>query len=414
MRFALAVVALFASATLGAAGDDVIYIKAGRIITMSGAEIEGGAILIRAGRIEAVGKEKDIEAPWDAKVLDASKKVVMPGWIEAHSWRGTDRANEQVQSVPFVSTFDSINPVEPYFEDALRQGITSIFVLPGNATMIGGQGCVVRPVGVTTEQMTVVQNHALKISLLPRGGTSRMAHVAALRRELDEMQQYLKDLEEKKAEVPTGTGAKGQPPEIDLKKETMSRLLSGKLPAFVYCPGPADVMKAIEISKKYKFRAKLVIGRDCWRAADLIAKEKLDVVLPPDMVFWEQDDETHKDVLRVLPAIFHKAGVKFAFQTDGASLGTSYHWYQCAAAVKHGLPRDAALRASTLSAAEILDMADRFGSIEKGKAGNLTILTGDPIDTQTWVDQVLIDGVVVYERDKDEKLKRILDMKVGK
>ena len=413
MRGAAVLLALVVSTTLGAK-DDVVVVKAGRIITVSGAEIEGGAILIRGGRIEAVGQEKDIQVPWDAKVIDASKKTVMPGWIEAHTFRGVDRPNENMPSVPFVSTFDSINPVDPYFEDALRQGVTSLFVLPGNQTMIGGQGCVLRPVGLTTEAMTVVKNHALKVSLAPRQGLSRMAHVAALRRELDEMVQYLKDLAEKKAEVPTGTGSKDGAPEMDVKKETMARFLEGKLTAFVYCPGPQDVLKAIELSKQYKFRMKLVVGRDCWKAADAIAKEKLDVVLPADMAYWETDAEKHQEVLRVAPALFHKAGVKFAFQTDASSLGTNYHWYQAAVAVKHGVPREVAIRASTLHAAEILDLADRFGSIEKGKLANLVVLTGDPLDAMTWVDQVLVEGAIVYEREKDEKLKRVLETKPGK
>ncbi len=395
--------------------DDVVVVKAGRIVTVSGPDIEGGAILIKGGKIEAVGKEKEIEIPWDAKVLDASKMVVMPGWIEAHTSRGVDRPNEQVQSVPFVSTFDSINPVDPYFEDALRQGVTSLFVLPGHQTMIGGQGCVLRPHGLTTEQMTVVKNHALKLSLQPRGGMSRMAHLAAIRREFDEMLQYLQDLEEKKREVPTAAGGQKQPPpEMDIKKETMARFLGGKLTGYVYCPEPADVLKAIELSKKYKFRMKLVVGRECWKAADAIAKEKLEVVLPAEMVYWETDEEKHQEILRVLPAIFHKAGVKFAMQTDSSSLGTSYQWYQAATAVKHGVPRDVAIKSGTLHAAEVLDLADRFGSIEKGKLANLVVLTGDPLDAQTWVDRVILEGAVVYEREKDEKLERVMELKAGK
>lgn len=388
--------------------DDVVAVKAGRIITVSGEEIVGGVILVRNGKIEAVGK--DLEIPWDAKVIDASKRVVMPGFIEAHSFRGVDSANENIPSVPFVTTFDSIAPANPYFEDSLRQGITSIFVAPGNWTMIGGQGCVIAPVGITAEKMTVAKNHAIKISLLPQQGMSRMAHLAALRKELDDMVEYLRDYDERK-QVKVGAGQNEKPPEIDVKREVMARLLQGKTPAFVYCPTAADVLKAIELSKQYKFKMKLVLGRDTWKAAGDIAKEKLEVVLPPDMIFWETDEEKHEEVLRVLPVLFHKAGVSFAFQTDNGSLGTSYLWYQAAAAVKYGLPRAEAIKAATATAARVLDLGERFGSIEKGRDANLLVLTGDPLDAQTWVDQVLVEGRVVYEREKDEKLKRILELK---
>lgn len=381
-------------------------IKCGKIITVSGEEIDNGIILISGGKIEAVGK--DLEIPWDAKVIDASNKVVMPGWIEAHSFRGTDRPNENLPSVPYVSVWDSINPVDPYFEDCLRQGITTVYVTPGNQTMIGGQGVVVRTSGTTVEEMTVVKNLAMKISLEPRRGLSRMAHVAALRRELDDILQYIADLKEKR-EVKTSTD-KTKPEEIELefKREAMVALLEGKMWAHVYCPDAASVLKAIELSRQYKFKMKLVLGWDAWKAADEIAKEKLEIVLDPTITYWDTDEERHEEVLRVAPAAFSKAGVKFSFQTDGGSFGTSYLWYQAATAVKYGLPRAEAIKAATLYAAQFLGMGDRLGSIEKGKDANLVILTGDPLDSMSWVDSVVIEGNVVYERSKDEKLKRVL------
>ncbi len=407
MRAVFAALVLAASFGANSPKDDLLVIKAGRIITVSGEEIVDGVILVREGKIEAVGK--GIEVPWDAKVLDVSKLVVAPGFIETHTSRGVDRANENVPSVPFVSTFDSVNPLDPYFEDSLRQGITTMFVAPGNGTMIGGQGCVLKPVGSITEAMTLVKNHALKLSLDPRPGMSRMAHLAALRRELDDVLDYLKEHEEKKREVPVAAGATAGPaPEMEIKREVMAKFLQGKLAAFVYCPTASDVLRAIELSKKYKFRMKLVLGRDTWKAADDIAKEKLEVILPADMIFWETDEEKHEEVLRVMPAIFSKAGVKYSFQTDMSSSGSGYLWYQAAAAVRHGLPRADAIRAATRTPAEILGIDARVGSIEKGKDANLVVLTGDPLDARTWVDQVLVEGKVVYERSKDAKLKKIL------
>ena len=406
MRIGLAILIL-ATAFPAPAKDDVLVVKAGRIITVSGNEITDGVIIIREGKIEAVGK--GLEIPWDAKVLDASKQVVAPGFVETHTSRGVDRANENVPSVPFVSTFDSVNPLDPYFEDALRQGITTMFVAPGNGTMIGGQGCVMKPVGTITESMTLLKNHALKLSLDARPGMSRMAHLAALRRELDDVVDYLKNHEEKRREVPVSAGGASTPaPEMEIKREVMAKFLQGKLAAFVYCPTAADVLRAIELSKKYKFRMKLVLGRDTWKAAPDIAREKLEVILPPDMIFWETDEEKHEEVLRVLPAIFAKAGVTFAFQTESSGTGSGYLWYQAAAAVRHGLPRADAIRAATRTPAQILGIDARVGSIEKGKDANLLVLTGDPLDARTWVDQVLVEGKTVYERSKDAKLKKIL------
>jgi imidazolonepropionase-like amidohydrolase len=386
--------AALAVLSLGAGPDDsAIAIKGARVIPVAGPELEGATILIRGGKIEAIGK--DLEVPWDARVIDGTKKVVVPGFVEAHTVRGTDRPNERLASVPFVSTFDSINPVDPFFEDALRQGITTLCVMPGNDTMIGGQGCIVRPVGVTTESMMIVKNVALKISLRPRPGVSRMAHLAALRKELNEAAEQLKE-------------KKGEP---DPRHETMSRLLKGLLPAFVYCPTASDVHRAIDLSDTYKFKMKLVLGRDGWKAAAEIAKKGLEVVLDPELEYWETDEERHEEVRRFGGDAPAKAGVKLALQTDGLPYGTGYLWYQAATAVKNGLSRAEALRAVTLGPAEILGLGSRIGSIEKGKDANLSVLTGDPLDAQTWVDVVLVDGKVVYERSKDEKLKRVLEVK---
>jgi imidazolonepropionase-like amidohydrolase len=387
-------VALLAALLIGASPDDtVVAIKGARVIPVIGAEIEIATIVVRGGKIEAVGK--DVEVPWDAKVIDGAKKVVIPGYVEAHTARGTDRPNERLASVPFVSTFDSINPVDAYYEDALRQGITTICVMPGNDTMIGGQGCAVRPSGVTTESMMVAKNIAMKISLRPRPGVSRMAHLAALRKELNEAVELIK---EKKADA-------------DPRKEPMSRLLKGLLPAYVYCPTASDVHRAAELAETYKFKAKLVLGRDGWKAAAEIAKRGYDVILDPELEYWETDEEKHEEVRRFGAGPIAKAGVKFSFQTDAMPYGTSYLWYQAATAVKNGLSRGEALRAATLAPAEILGLGSRIGSIEKGKDANLVVLTGDPLDAQSWVETVLIEGKVVYERSKDEKLKRVLEVK---
>lgn len=379
--------------------DGVVAVKGARLITVSGKDIENGTVLIRDGKIEAIGKE--VKVPFDAKVIDASKRVVMPGLVEAHTYRGVDRPNERMASVPFVSTFDSINPYDLYFEDALRQGITTLLVLPGNDTMIGGRGCIVRPVGATTEQMIVAKDVALKISLKPKRGTSRMAHLAALRKELDAVKEWIAEQGKKKA------GKSESKP--DPKREPLVRLLKGELPAFVYCPSASDVNRAVDLAARYKFRMKLVLGKDGWKAAALITGKKLQVVLSPRLAYWETDPRSHREVRRFGAGPFAKAKLPFALQTDTLPYGSSYLWYQAATAVKYGVSRSQALRAATLWPAEFLGLGHRLGSLQKGKDANLLILTGDPLDAQTWVDRVLIEGRIVYERSKDKRLRRALE-----
>ena len=148
-----------------------IAIKGGRIISVAQPPIDGGVILIREGRIQAIGK--DIAIPSDYKVLDATGKVIMPGFIEAHSSRGMDQANERNNNVPFLSVMDAIDPGQEYFEDCRRNGVTTIAVAPGEETMIGGQAAIIKTAGAIVDQMVVKRNAGVKISLKPSTGRSR-------------------------------------------------------------------------------------------------------------------------------------------------------------------------------------------------------------------------------------------------
>ena len=382
-----------------------LAVEAGRIITIAGKDIKNGVILIEDGTIKAVGT--DVEIPWDAFVIQAKDQVLMPGFVMAHTSSGLDRANENMPEVPFISTFDSIDPINNFFEDSLRDGVVAMLVLPGNNTLLGGTGTIVKPYGRTVEAMLIKRYTGLKISLLPSPNTSRMGHMQRFRRYMSELKEYLEDYEQRKADAKEDK--KPFDEEIDITKQSMVDLLNKKLTAFIYCNRAAYVPKAIEIHKTHNLNTVLVLGPDCYKAAGLIAKSKLPVVLAPQLIIWETNEQTNEEEMKVIPIIFHRAGVKFAFQTDTSQYGRRYLWYQAATAVKHGMKREEALKSITLYPAQFIGVGDRLGSIETGKEATLLFLTGDPLDAQTWVDQVMIAGEIVYERAKDERLKKLLE-----
>jgi imidazolonepropionase-like amidohydrolase len=382
-----------------------IAIQAGKIIKIAGADIQDGIILIEDGIIKAVGT--DIEIPWDASVIEAKDKVVMPGFMLAHTSDGLDRENENLPEVPFLSTIDSIDPLAPFFEDSLRDGVVAMLVLPGNNTLLGGTGTVVRPHGRTVEAMLIKPYTGLKISLRPARNTSRMGHMQRFRRYMDDLKDYLEEYEQRKTDAEEEKKTFDE--EIDPRKQSMLDLTNKKLTAFIYCDRAADVPKAIEIQKTRKLNTILVLSPDCYKAVDLIAQSKLPVILDPQLIVWETNEETNEEEMKIIPMIFHKAGVKFAFQTDTSQYGRRYLWYQAATAVKHGMKRTEALKSITLYPAQFIGVDDRLGSVEAGKEATLIFLTGDPFDAQTWVDQVMIAGEIVYERAKDERLKKLLE-----
>ncbi|MHC4439270.1 MAG: amidohydrolase family protein, partial [Planctomycetota bacterium] len=201
ITFAYILLIVFIASSIAYAGPvrKKLAVEASRIITIAGKDIKNGVILIEDGTIKAVGE--DVEVPWDAFVIEAKNQVVMPGFVMAHTSSGLDRANENMPEVPFISTFDSIDPISTFFEDSLRDGVIAMLVLPGNNTLLGGTGTIVKPYGLTVESMLVKRYTGLKISLLPSRNTSRMGHMQRFRRYMSELKEYLEDYEQRKADA---------------------------------------------------------------------------------------------------------------------------------------------------------------------------------------------------------------------
>lgn len=438
----------------GAWAEEVLAIKGGKILPVSGPPVEGGVVVIRNGKIEAIGK--DVPIPSEARVLDATGKVVMPGLIEVHSSRGMDQTNENNPLVPFLSVVDAIDPSQDYFEECRRQGITAAAIVPGNNTIFGGQAAIVRTAGQFLNEMLLKRDIGMKISLRPTGDRNRMGQVAAIRRELDAAREAMTERSRTSQAQPQPTpDAKGgngsgpgpsadsddedtqqrrprpgggdQPgpetnPDAALVRAALAKLLKGDQLAFIYCELPMDVPQAIRLVREYKLRGVLVLAPACHRAVKQVAAAGLPVILEPTLVLWESDPRTGEEKQIVLPKLYRDAGVPVTFtvtptQPAGAGrgsgsqppiLGTNFLWFQAATALKYGTPYDEALRSITLRPAEVLGIADSRGSLEPGKAADVVILSGDPLKLDTWVETTIIDGRVVYERQNDRKIKALL------
>ncbi len=402
----LLALALYSGQKASAQQSNVLAIRAARVIPISGPEIANGIVLVRDGKIVAVGA--NVAIPEGAKVLETP--VVMPGLVEAHGARGMDAPNENVSITPFVTTADGLDPVSIAFEDAIRDGVTTLQILPGNATVVGGTGIIIRPVGVTVESMVVRRPSGMKLSLLASGGRNKVAQIQDLRRAFDDYSAYVEQLADRRADQKK----KGEPEEeFDPRQTAMRDLVEGRMKAFLYCPADADVVRAIDLIDKLKLNAVLVLGAECWKSAPLIAKRKLSVVLDSQMLVWETEPDTNREIRHRIPTYFQKAGVKYALQTQAGTFAARSFWYQAATAVSYGIAPAEALRAITLSPAEILGISDRVGSLEVGKDANLVLLSGDPLASATWVETVIVEGKTLYERKNDARLRKLLTGKDG-
>ena len=401
----------------GAAGaQDVGAVKAGRVITMAGPDLENATVLIENGRIKAIGK--DLEVPWNARVIEAADKTVMPTWVLAHQSGGLyGGGTENLQNVPYLTVSDAIDPSAEFFEDALRNGVGTIHVLPPHRTLIGGQGMVLRPYGRTVADMTVQTRSVLKLSLLGAQGTSRTGQIQRLRRAIEEVQEYVKDFERRKQEFAKEQAAGAQPAdktfedEFDKTKKPVAELLGGKRLAHLYVPGAAELPEALRLTTQYSFETVLVLGARCHKSAALLKNLKHPVVLDAQVELRETDPDTDVDTVVCLAAVLGKLGVPFAMSLDDQGRGSApgrYPWWQMGVAMRHGLERKTALEAFTTVPARLLELQDQVGTLEVGKVANLQILTGDPLKPTTWVEKVVLDGQLVYEREKDPRLEHLL------
>jgi imidazolonepropionase-like amidohydrolase len=422
-----------------AQGNGKLVIEAGRIVTQAGPDIEDGRIVIQGGRITAVGKADEVEKPWDATVIGGKTLVAFPGFVEAHTSQGMDRANENIDVAPFLDIRDSVDPVAYFFEDCLRYGVTTVNVQQGANCVVGGRGMIVRPVGMTIEEMAVRPLYGLKLSLRPKSGKSRATQMQAMRFAFDDLKLYLEGLVEKErdergfakrealfqgreleAEAAEGRAMGGNAWKVegleliprgalDERYAPLLELLEGRYTAFWHCGDPLDVVHALEVARANGILARsvLVIEEDCWKAADRMAEAGVPVILEGALTDVQRDAITGEEVETFVPAVLQSKGIRFALSSEDPN--TRAPAYQAALAVAHGLERSAALDAVTRVPAEILGLGNELGSIEKGKLGNVLLYSGDPLSVTAWVEHVVIEGKLVYERAKDVRTKHLLE-----
>ena len=405
----LAAVALLAA--VPATCQDLVAVKAGTLLPITGPAITDGVVLMQNGRITKVAKASEVEIPWAAKVIDASGKVVLPTWVVAHSQAGQRGFNENMQNVPWLTVGDAIDPAAIYFEDCLRNGVGTIHVMPGNQTLMAGFGMVVRPFGRTVEDMAVASNTGIKMSLLAQGG-GRLQQIRKLRRALTDVREYLADFDRRKAEFDKEKAAgaiaadKTWTEEIDRTKKGAVDLIQKKVKGWLYVPSFAEVDEALRLAQELDLQ--ILLGNNIDEAIPLIAKFGKPVVLDDTLEYFETDEETQKETKYCTAKMLADAGVPFVL-TLGQTAPSSSPWWQLGTCVRNGVDRQVALEALTTGPAKLLGLQDQVGSLSEGKLGNLQVLSGDPLLATSWVETVVLEGQIVYERQKDPRLQYLFE-----
>jgi len=388
--------------------DGVVAISGGRIVPITGDDIERGTVLIENGKIAAVGAK--VAIPDGARVVDATGTWVLPGFIEAHGhvgvseeaegWAGQD-TNEMTEPVTaHVRAIDAINPADMGFRDAISGGVLAVNVNPGSGNPIGGQTVALKCWGRTVDQMALRQPSGMKSALgenpkrvygeQKKTPSTRLGTAAVIRGALVDAANYLRRIEAEQAKPE----AERKPVDRDLKLEALGKVLRREIPWRQHCHRADDIATAIRIADEFGYDLVIDHGTEAHLLADLLAARDIPVVIGPLLTSRSKVELRNRSLAN--PGRLAKAGVTIAITTDHPVVPINFLVHQASLAVKDGLDRETALRALTINPARIAGIDDRLGSIEPGKDADLVLWSGDPLDVLSRAELAFLDGVEVY------------------
>ena len=424
----LAALALSPTSTLAQDGP-VVAIRGGTVLTMVGPPIERGTVLIRGGKIAAVGS--DVSVPAGATIVDATGKYVMPGLVDAMTYFGIDAQDLAETSDPITPELRTIAAYDPTGEgfaggagplrarELLVGGVTTQYVGPGDATIVSGQGAVVKTAGANPDAIVLREPAGMEISLglgptktfRPRNRTpnTHPAVISLLRQALVRAQEYDQARRAYDAK-PEAERARTPAPKYEAGMDALVQLLRRRMPARIQANTVTDIRGALRLAEEFGFDVVINGGAQAYQVKSELAAKKIPVVLGPishpfisgeeipDLKEYPAPDERNAGWLVA-------AGVPVSIASYSRGLGNlasgvAGKWLLIDAGIAegYGMPQAEILRALTINPARVLGVADRVGSLEAGKDADVIVLDGPPLSMKTWVERVYVGGELVHTR----------------
>lgn len=406
----LLVAASLLAFSAGAVASD-IAVRGERIYPVSGAPIDNGVVIIRDGKIAAVGRAADVPVPDGLTVIDAA--VVTPGLVDAHTVVGLagylnqphdqDQIERSEAIQPELRAIDAYNTREALIGWLRGFGVTTIHTGHGPGEIISGQTLIAKTTGDTIAEAVFVPAAMVAATLgegaLVPGDTGRLSPgsrskaAAMLRTELLGAQTYL----DKQAAADADDDK--EPPALDLRKEALAEVLNGNKPLLVTVHRHNDILTALRIASEFGIRLVLDGAAESYLVLDEIKAAGVPVIVHPSMARagGERENLSFTTAGKLM-----NAGIPVAFQSGFESYvpKTRVVLFEAAQTLPHGVSFDQALAAVTIEAARILGIADRVGSIEPGKDGDLALYDGDPFEYTSHAIGTIIEGVQVSDTVK--------------
>jgi imidazolonepropionase-like amidohydrolase len=403
----------------------LVAITNATILTASHGTIERGTIVIRDGKIAAVGA--DVRVPAGAQVIDGTGKFVTPGIIDAHSHSASEAINEGTQSIT----------AEVRIEDVLRQdainlyralagGVTTINVLHGSANTIGGQNAVLKlrwglpvdslrfaaaPPGIKFALGENVRqsNRTFAPGQPRRYPTTRMGVEALLRDAFSRAQAYRREWQAHEAARKARRRGEPEPvpPRRDLELDALVEVLEGTRLVHCHSYRADEILMMLRVAKDFGFRvASFQHVLEGYKVADELAAAGSGASTFADN--WAYKWEAY-DAIPHNAALMAERGVRVSINSDSDE--RARRLYQEAAKAMHygGASEEEALRMITLNAAWQLGVDDRVGSIDVGKDADIAIFNGHPFAPASRVEMTLVDGRVFFDRRTAPTLEHIME-----
>jgi imidazolonepropionase-like amidohydrolase len=404
---ALAMVAVLA---IGQEKDSEAEVRAyvgARIIPVTAPEIPDGVMIVKGGIITAVGTREEVAIPAEAEVLNVKGKVLFPGLICTHSHIGKVQGGDSSSPIqPEVRVLDSIDVLDSTFEKARAGGITMVNIMPGSGHLLSGQTSYLKLRNGNTVEDLAVRNEdgsmagGIKMangtnSIKGAGGFpgTRGKSAALVREQFIKAQRYREKL------------AQGgdQAPERNLAMEALVEVLEGKRVVHHHTHRHDDIMTVLRLKKEFGFKVVLHHVSEAWKVADEIAEAEV----PCSIILLDSPGGKLEaiDIEWRNGAELEKRGVLTAFHTDDPINDSRWFLRSAALAVRAGMSREKALAAVTISGAEMMDLAEKTGSLTAGKQADFLILNGDPLSIYTRVLETHVEGQKVFDlADPADKL----------
>lgn len=384
--------------------DHPIALVGGTVHPVSGPEIANGTVLFENGKITAVGA--GVTLPAGTEKIDVSGKHIYPGLVDARSViglteigsvRGTNDLAEVGSINPNVRAEVAVNPESEIIPVTRANGVTTAVTMPSGGTICGTAAALAldgwtweemtlrAPVGLVVNWPSMTINHAWwERRSDEEQKKARDNALAELARAFADARAYLRA---KSAETKAGVPYH----ESDVRWEAMSGAINGTVPVLVNADDLPQIEAAVAWGAQEHLKIVILGGYDAWRAADLLKANDVPVVVSPvertPARRWEDYDAPCTLAKRLLDA-----GVRFCIAGEAGASNERNVPYHAAMAASYGLPKDEALKAVTLSAARILGIGDRVGSLEPGRDATLIVTDGDPLEIMTHVEREFIGG----------------------